>query len=248
MPDLSPRDPGPCSRASVVTRSPRDHLVVAALPIIAAIGVFGVLYGATARPVLGLPLTVLSAAVMFSGAAQFTAIGLLAAGASPVAVLVAVTALALRHVPLGVLLRPRLRGGTTSRMTTGLFLLDETVGLALVRPEPAERVLTTVGGLAYLISLLGVIAGAFGVSVAAVEPLADVLFPVLFVGLAALTVRGRGDLMRGLAAGACALVVALAWPAAGAVGAVVVAVLVAAVPGRQPSSPAVTAANAEVAV
>lgn len=211
----------------------RTGLVAASLPIAAAIGVFGAVYGAAARPVLGPGLTVLASVVIFSGAAQFTMIALLAAGAAPAGVLVGVATLALRHLPLGVVLRPRLAAARPRRALVSWFLIDETTGLALTRDEPVDRTLATAGGLAYLAWIVGTVAGVAGASFATVEPLADALFPVLFVGLAALTARTRSDAMRALLAGGAAVALLVVWPGAGALGAIGVAIVVAAgVPAR----------------
>ena len=210
----------------------RTGLVAASLPIAAAIGVFGVVYGAAARPVLGPQLTVLGSVVIFSGAAQFTMVALLAAGAAPVGVLVGVATLALRHLPLGAVLRPRLAAARGRRALVSWFLIDETTGLALTRDEPVERTLTTTGVLAYLAWVLGTAAGVAGASLATIEPLADALFPVLFVGLAALTAATRSDVARALLAGGLALGLLLVWPGAGALGAIAVAIVVTAVATR----------------
>lgn len=210
------------------TSAPRAGVLAAAVPVAAAIGVFGVVYGAAARPLLGPVLTVVSSVIVFSGAAQFTMVGLLAAGATPVGVLGAVAALALRHLPLGAVLQPRLTTGRGRRALVSWFLIDETTGLALTRDEPAERTLTVSGALAYAAWVLGTTVGAAGGTLAAVEPLAAALFPVLFVGLAALTTSTRSDAARALLAGGVSLGVLLAWPGAGAIGAIAVAVAVAA--------------------
>lgn len=202
-------------------------LVAASLPIAVAIGVFGVVYGAAARPVLGPGLTVVSSVIVFSGAAQFTMVGLLAAGAMPAVVFAGVATLALRHLPLGAVLQPRLRGDRRLRALVSWFLIDETTGLSLARPERVERTLVVGGGLAYLAWVLGTVGGVAGASLAAAEPLADALFPVLFVGLAALTTVTRADVGRTILAGGASLAALLAWPAAGVVGVIVVAVVAA---------------------
>lgn len=212
---------------------PRSGLVAASLPIAAAIGVFGLIYGAAARPLLGPTVTVLSSVVLFSGAAQFTMIALLAAGAGPAALIGGVAVLGLRHLPLGAVLLSRSSADRGRRALLSLFLTDETTGLALTRPEPIERTLATTGGLAYGAWVLGTVGGVAGASAGSVAPLADALFPVLFVGLAALTASTRADGGRALLAGAAAVALLLAWPGAGAIGAIVVAVAVAAlVPAR----------------
>lgn len=198
-------------------------LAVPAVAVASAIGVFGVVYGAVANSVLGPWLTIGSSVTMFSGAAQFTMVGLLAAGATPLAVLVGVFPLALRHLPLGVLVRPRVHATRVRRALLACFLTDETVGLALTRPESPARTMTVVGGLAYAAWIVGTGAGIAGASVDGLRPLADALFPVLFVGLAAVTVRSAGDAWRAVAAGACAAVVLSIAPEAGVLGALGVA-------------------------
>jgi len=211
------------------TPASRTGLIVAALPVAAAIGVFGLVYGAAARPIIGPELAVVSSLIVFSGAAQFTMVALLAAGATPVAVLGGVATLALRHLPLGAVLLPKLTADRRRRALVSWFLIDETTGLALTRDEPVERTLATSGGLAYAAWVLGTIGGVAGGSLASVEPLADALFPVLFVGLAALTTATRSDAGRALLAGGAGLALLLAWPGAGALGVIAVAIAVAAV-------------------
>ncbi len=61
----------------------------------------GLVYGAAARPVIGPELAVVSSLIVFSGAAQFTMVALVAAGATPAAVLAGVATLALRHCHWG---------------------------------------------------------------------------------------------------------------------------------------------------
>lgn len=150
----------------------------------------------------------------------------MAAGAGAAGVLGAVTILASRHLPLGAVLRPRLSSGRGRRALLSWFLLDETAGLALALDAPAERTLAVSGGLLYAAWVLGTAAGVAGGRLTDLEPLAAALFPVLFVGLAALTAATRADGVRALAAGAAALVLLVAWPGAGAVGAIAVAVAV----------------------
>lgn len=205
------------------------RIVSAALPVAAAIGVFGMVYGAVARPVIGSVPAVLSSLIVFSGAAQFTMVALLAAGATPAGVLGAVAMLALRHLPLGAVLQPHLTTNRVQRALVSWFLLDETTGLALTLDAAAERTLAISGGLAYAAWVLGTVIGVAG-GPPALEPLAAALFPVLFVGLAALISATRSDAVRALLAGGASLGLLLAWPGAGVLGAIAVAVVVAMVP------------------
>jgi predicted branched-subunit amino acid permease len=208
--------------------SPDAAVTAAALPVAAAIGVFGVFYGAVAHPVLGGELTVASSIAMFSGAAQFTMVALLASDATVGAVVVAVVPLALRHIPLGALLQARLAPGRVRRaVLSSLFLTDETVGLALTQQAPAARTMAITGGLAYIAWVTGTAAGVAGASVGGAEEAAAALFPVLFIGLAAVTASSWRDAVRAAGAGAAAAVLLIAAPAAGVLGAVAVAIVVA---------------------
>jgi predicted branched-subunit amino acid permease len=99
--------------------------------IVIAVGVFGVAYGVLAVAA-GFPawLAALSSVLIVSGAAQFAMIGLLPAGAVPV--LVAVTGLGLRHVPMSAslagLIGPQ---PLATRLRLAFVLVDETFGLTI---------------------------------------------------------------------------------------------------------------------
>ena len=179
----------------------RPRLVAAVLPIAAAVGVFGIVYGAAAQPLFGGPLTVASSVIIFSGAAQFTMVGLLAAGASPLAVLWAVTVLDLRHLALGAAIRPRLTDGPVRRLATAWFVIDETVGLALTSGRTTSKVLAGAGGACYLAWIAGTAIGVAGGAVVGVEALAAAVFPVLFIGLASILAPDRRGVMAAAVAG-----------------------------------------------
>jgi predicted branched-subunit amino acid permease len=206
----------------------------AALPVAAAIGVFGVVYGAVADPVLGGELTIASSIAMFSGAAQFTMVALLASGATAGAVVVAVVPLALRHIPLGALVQHRLAPSRLRRaVLSSLFLTAETVGLALTQQAPAARTMAITGGLAYIAWIAGTAAGVAGASIGGAEEAAAALFPVLFIGLAAVTASTWRDAVLAAGAGAAAAVLLIVAPAAGVLGAVAPAIAVACLGARR---------------
>lgn len=202
------------------------------IPIWAAILVFGVVYGAAAQPLFGTPLTLFSSVVVFSGTVQFTMVALLAAAASPFAILWAVFVVNIRNVALGGAVRPHLRSGLGARFGLSWFLIDETVGLALVDPEAADRVLMLSGIGAYLAWIAGTVLGALGGATFGLESLAASVFPVLFIGLAALMIRDRDGVVRSVAGGMVTLVLLLVWPALAGLAPVVGGLLVAA-PGRR---------------
>lgn len=205
------------------TTEPRS-LVVDALPVAGAIGVFGVIYGATAAAVVGPAMTVASSLLLFSGAAQFTMVGLLDTGAAPVAVAVAVAVLALRHLPLAAIVLPRLDIGRPRRTALALVLIDETAGLAVASHRPAARTMAAVGAAAYGAWVVGTVAGVLGADLVAVAPLAEVVFVILFIGLSALTCRARADVVRAAAAATATAALLVVAPAVGALGAILVAV------------------------
>ena len=178
--------------------------VTAFLPVALAIAVFGTLYGAAARPLLGQWTTLLSSVLIFSGTVQFTMVGLLTAGSGPLAVLWAVVVVNVRNLALGGAVRPLLRATLFRRLVTSWFLIDETVGLALASPASPDRTLLRSGLLAYAAWVAGTAIGVAGGAVLGLEALAEAVFPVLFIGLAALMVHTVGGGIRALA-GAAAL-------------------------------------------
>lgn len=182
------------------------------IPIMAAIGVFGTLYGAAAQPLFGSWLTLLSSIVIFSGTVQFSMVGLLAAGAGPLAVVWAIFVVNVRNFALGGALRPHLTGSRWQRLAVSWFLIDETVGLALASPSSADRILLRAGLGAYLAWVLGTAIGMAGGAALGLAGMASAIFPVLFIGLAALMVRSRGALARAGMGAAVTLVLLLLWP------------------------------------
>jgi predicted branched-subunit amino acid permease len=166
------------------------------IPIFVAIGVFGTLYGAAAQPLFGSWLTIFSSIVIFSGTVQFSMVGLLAVGAGPLAIVWAIFVVNVRNFALGGALRPHLTGTRLQRLAVSWFLIDETVGLALASPSMADRVLLRAGAGAYLAWVVGTAIGVAGGAALGLAGMASAIFPVLFIGLAALMVRSRGALVR----------------------------------------------------
>jgi predicted branched-subunit amino acid permease len=204
----------------------------AALPLGAAIAVFGAIYGAAAGPVLGVPGTLASSVLIFSGALQFATLGLAASGAGALAILLTALALNLRHLVLGALLRPRLRVSTARRAGLAWFLVDETFGLAYASGRQVARTLLVVGFVCYLSWLAGTSVGILGTTLAPLEGEAGAIFPVLFIGLAAVTSRQLSVAARAAIAALLVVVVALTLPELRAI-APLVAALVVALPGRR---------------
>ena len=163
-------------------------MVALTLPAAAAVAVFGSLYGAAARGFLGVPLTLASSLLVYSGALQFALVALLGAGATTLPLLLTAGVLNLRHLVLGAALRSRFESG------------------------PRRRALLYSGLTLYVAWLVGTVVGVLGGGLAAVESLAGALFPVLFIGLAALAATRRSHVVRALAAALLTAAVALLLP------------------------------------
>jgi len=198
------------------------RIVAMAAPAAAAIAVFGVLYGAASRPLIGPELTMISSIIVFSGATQFTTIGLVAAGAGGAAILATVALLNVRHLLMGAVIRSSLGPSRVKRAMLAWFLLDESFGFTMVaasRAEPgaervrvAERTLLVTGLCCYAAWLVGTALGILGAGVEGLEEVSTALFPVLFIALAALTARTVSLAARALLAAAITAVIAFTLP------------------------------------
>lgn len=209
----------------------RDILLAAA-PLAAAILVFGVIFGAAASAEFGPELTVLMSLLVYSGTVQFAALGLVAAGAGSLAVVLLAVALNARNLVLGAALRPRLRGSRRRRALLGWFLIDESFGLAMAARQRPGRVLLLTGAACYVAWQVGTLLGVAGTRVVALEGVAGAIFPVLFIGLAAITADGRGGATRAAAAALLVAALTLLVPGLHAFLPVLAAVVVAIVGSR----------------
>ena len=208
-------------------------LIAAAIAPAAAIFVFGVIYGSLAQPLLGTGPTLLSSLLIFSGSVQFTLVGLLSAGAGTAALVGGAMTLNLRNLALGAVMRPRVQRSRAKRAGLAWFLTDEVVGLSLASGADAPRTMVVAGAMFYLSWQAGTAIGLLGASAEGVRSAAEAVFPVLFIGLAALSVTSRSVVWRAVvAAGATAAVVSF-WPDAAAFMPVIAAFAVA-IPGREP--------------
>ena len=202
-----------------------------AAPPAGAILVFGTIYGATSQPLLGTPLTLLSSALIFSGSLQFAVLGLLSAGAAMPAILMTGATLDLRHLVLGAVLRPKLSQSGLRRALSSWFLIDESFGIAMAAGEDAEQTLLVSGSLFYLSWLAGTAVGILGTGLGDLQGVANAVFPVLFIGLAAMTSTRLHH--AGLAVVAAALTAVIAFLVPGVRGlAPLLAAIAVAIPGR----------------
>jgi len=126
-----PDDPPPASPPSVVS---------AAVTLALAVGVFGISFGVLA---VAAGLSVVQACAMsmlvFTGASQFAAIGILDGGGSPAAALGTALLLAARNMAYGIALGPVLPGSRARRLLAAQLVIDESTALALAETEPARQ-------------------------------------------------------------------------------------------------------------
>jgi 4-azaleucine resistance transporter AzlC len=188
-------------------------------PVFLAVAAFGVAYGVLAVQVGLAPwLAVFSSVAIVSGAAQFALVGLLTGGAGPV--LVATTGLALRHLPMSAKLADLIGDRSLgTRVRLAWVLTDETFGLTLRAAANDTADLVAYKTATDLMLYSAWVAGTAGGAVIgkALDPAAlgiDVLFALLFLGLAAPLVRTRRDWWVVALAVAATLIATLVLPAA----------------------------------
>lgn len=180
-----------------------------------AVGVVGVVFGVLARSA---GLSVAKACVMsllvFTGASQFAAVGIVASGGSGVAALGSALLLAARNTLYGPVVAQWFgKDPVAARAPLAQVIIDESTGVGAARTSlPAQRSGFLTGGVAvYVVWNLGTLVGALvGDVVGDLERWGlDAAFPAVFVALLAPHVSTRPGRIAAVTAGA---VVAAAVP------------------------------------
>jgi 4-azaleucine resistance transporter AzlC len=194
-------------------RAERRDIAVVCL----GVGVIGLSYGSSAVT-SGLPLWVpiLLAALVIAGASELLFVGIIAAGGSPVAAVLAGLLVNARHVPYGLGL-PDVVGRGWRRLLGTHVMNDESVSFALAHQDPVRsRAAYWVSGLgialcwplgATLGALLGTVAhdtDAFGL---------DAMFPAVLLALVLPSLRERDKRLAALTGAAIALAAVPVLPA-----------------------------------
>jgi branched chain amino acid efflux pump len=109
------------------------------LAIAASVAVSGASFGAI-TVASGSPwwIPVLMSLVIFAGGAQFMAVGIVAAGGSPVAAVIAGLVLNVRHLPFGLAIGDVVGRGVPGKVVGSHLMTDETVAFALAQRDPAR--------------------------------------------------------------------------------------------------------------
>ncbi len=197
----------------------RRGLVSDAVGITVSIVGFGFVYGLSAREA---GFSIIDAMAMsliaFAGAAQFAAIGYVVGGLPWIGIILLTGLLNARHLLYSAALRPWMRDvPVTRRAVMAHFLTDENFALTIAhfrRIGRTDERAYWISALAFtfipwnLATLAGVVLGGqipdptrFGI---------DVIFPAAMIGMAAVLITGRRELVAAAAAVAIGVPVALA--------------------------------------
>lgn len=217
--------------ATLTARMP-TRMLGAAAGIGVAVGVYGISFGVLA---VAAGLTAAQACVMsmlvFTGASQFTFIGVLAGGGGALAAAGPAVMLALRNAAYGLSLAPILPGRLRDRALAAHLVIDESTAMARAEDDPgaARRAFLATGVSVWIFWNAGTLAGAL-LGSGLGDPRAfglDAMFPAAFLALLAPQLRRPGAPVAALAGAAIALVVVPFAPA----GVPVIAALAGVVPG-----------------
>lgn len=187
-------------------------------------GVLGVQAGLTAFQTCAMSLLV------FTGASQFAAVGVVSSGGSPFAALGSALLLAARNGVYGLAMARVLPEGRLRRLVAAQFVIDESTAMALAQREPRRRIeaFWATGLGIYVFWNLGTLVGAV-VGDRLSDPAAlglDAAFPAGFVALVVPHLSKPGARSAALLAVAVALVASPLLPSGAPILLAAVAVLV----------------------
>ena len=144
---------------------PLRNPILVALPLAAAIAMFGISFGvlAASDPAFGGAAAIVMSATTFAGSAQFAALSVLSAGGNVVAAIVAAVLLNLRYLPIGVSVAPSMRAGVLRRFLASQLVVDESWAVAARRGGRFDiRTLIIAGAVMWLAWVGGTAIGVVG--------------------------------------------------------------------------------------
>ncbi len=197
------------------TRSTFGHGFRALVPLWLGVIPFGLAYAITARGAgLSLVQTQALSALVFAGSAQLSAVGLFAAGAAGLEIVLTTLLLNVRHALYGVALVRELPLTRRQRPAAAFFLTDEAFGVVAASREPSFPFLLGAELSLFMMWNLATLAGfVLGAAIPDPEQLGiDLIFPLAFLALLVPLLRTRADLAVALASGVLAYVLARALP------------------------------------
>ena len=202
-----------------------------ALTISAAVGIFGISFGVLARGAgLSIAQTQAMSLLVFTGASQFAAVGVITAGGSVAAAVTTGLLLGSRNLVYGMSLGRLLAGQWPMRALAAHLVVDETAAMAIAQEgaSSGRRAFWITAVAEFTLWNLGTLIGAVG-GEALTDPEAlglDVAFPAGFVALAAPQLRSAASRTAALGGGLLALSLVPVVPAGLPVLAAVLAVVV----------------------
>lgn len=188
----------------------RSTYVRDAVVIGAATGVFGAAFGVLATTNdLTIAKTMAMSLLVFTGASQFAAVGVISSGGSESAALGSALLLSARNGFYGVALASQIRAHLAKRIVGAQLVIDESTALALAQPDRKDTgpAFWAAGLSVFVFWNIGTVLGAVGGD-AIGDPEAlglDAAFPAGFIALAAPAFGHR----RGIVAAAAGAIIAL---------------------------------------
>lgn len=181
-----------------------------AIALGAAVGVFGVSFGVLAVATgLSVPKACAMSLLVFTGASQFAAIGVIASGGSVGAALGSALLLAARNAAYGLVLAPRIGGEQARRLLAAQLTIDESAAMSAAQTDRshASGAFWWTGVAVFVFWNLGTLIGTLaGTALGDPQTLGlDAAFPAGFVVLVAPHLQGR----RGRVAAASGALIAL---------------------------------------
>jgi 4-azaleucine resistance transporter AzlC len=182
----------------------------AALPLVIPTALIGASFGVSAATSgWGTVAPIVMSAIVFSGAAQFATLAVLAGGGSVITAIVAATLVASRFLAIGVALGPSMRGSSVRRALEGQAVVDASLILARTG-EASYGVKRLIGATLpqYVGWTLGSVGGVLaGASIPDPKSLGlDALFPAFFLVLVWTELNTRPARVTALAATVTAVV------------------------------------------
>ena len=119
-----------------VRRCVRDEIIMTALILGSAIGIFGIAFGVLS---VNTGLTTLQTQCMsifvFTGASQIAAVSIISTGGSQTTALIAALILAMRNGLYGLRLIPIITGSLPKRLLASQLIIDESTGMASAQTD-----------------------------------------------------------------------------------------------------------------
>jgi len=190
---------------------------IASLALVPSVFVYGTVFGGLAVQAGLRPLEVWGMSLLvFAGASQFIAVPMIAAGASPLAIVLTTYVVNMRHYLMAATLAPSFQAFPRGWLpVVAHFVNDESFAVAVARRNPPEPWFFVGSAVAVSGSFLAGVAVGTQLGGLVADPARwglDFAFPAVFLALVAVQLRRPADWVIAAAAGALAVGIALVLP------------------------------------